>query len=172
MVKQYIISTLVENKPGVLHKVSNMFRARGFNIDSISVGPTEKSDISRMIITIGGDSTLVEQLVKQLRKLIDIIDVTVLDRNRTVYRELALIKINTPTSKARSEMIGYANIFRSRVVDVSQNHITVEVTGTPDKIDAFMGLASTYGIKELARTGVTALIREGDHIERANEAFE
>ena len=172
MVQQYIISTLVENKPGVLHKVSNMFRGRGFNIDSISVGLTEQSDISRMTITIDGDASLIEQLVEQLRKLLDVIEVRVLDTGKTVYRELALIKIVTPDGKARSEMIGYANIFRSRVVDVSSDSITIEVTGTPDKIDAFMDLASTYGIKEVARTGVTALPREGSQLRKEGEAYE
>ncbi|MEM3383553.1 MAG: acetolactate synthase small subunit [Nitrososphaerales archaeon] len=158
-VKNYIISTIVENKPGVLHRASNMFRKRGFNIDSISVGPTEHKDLARMTITINGDETTVEQLVKQLSKLIDVIKISVLNPQSSVIRELALIKLHVPDAKARSDIINYANIFRGRIVDVSPASITVEITGTPDKIDAFLSLASTFGIKEIARTGITALVR-------------
>jgi len=154
-----IISALVENKPGVLHKVSNMFRARSFNIQSISVGPTEQSDLSRMTIAVDADENTVEQLVKQLGKLIDVIKVSVLDPKKSVYRELALIKLYTPDTKSRSDLISYMNIFRGRTVDVSHDTMTIEITGTPDKIDAFIELTSSYGIKELSRTGVTALSR-------------
>lgn len=157
--KTYIISTIVENKPGVLHKASNMFRCRGFNIDSISVGPTEHKDLSRMTITIKGDSATVEQVVKQLAKLIDVIKVSALSLGSTVVRELALVKLHVADARARSDIINYANVFRSRVVDVAPGSITVEVTGSPDKIDAFITLASTFGIKEIARTGITALVR-------------
>ena len=157
--KNYIISTIVENKPGVLYRASNMFRRRGFNIDSISVGPTERKDLARMTITINGDDTTVEQLVKQLSKLIDVIKVSVLSPKNTVVRELALIKLHVADAKARSEIINYANIFRGRIIDVAPGSMVVEVTGTPDKIDAFLNLATTFGIKEIARTGITALIR-------------
>ncbi|MCP8312267.1 MAG: acetolactate synthase small subunit [Candidatus Methylarchaceae archaeon HK02M1] len=157
--RTYIISTIVENRPGVLHKASNMFRCRGFNIDSISVGATERKDLSRMTITIRGDSATVEQLVKQLAKLIDVIKVSVLSPGSTVVRELALVKLYVADGRARSDIINYANVFRSRVVDVAPGSITVEVTGSPDKIDAFITLASTFGIKEIARTGITALVR-------------
>ncbi|MCP8303991.1 MAG: acetolactate synthase small subunit [archaeon] len=153
------MSTIVENKPGVLHKASNMFRCRGFNIDSISVGPTEHKDLSRMTITIKGDSATVEQVVKQLAKLIDVIKVSALSLGSTVVRELALVKLHVADARARSDIINYANVFRSRVVDVAPGSITVEVTGSPDKIDAFITLASTFGIKEIARTGITALVR-------------
>lgn len=158
-VRTYIISTIVENKPGVLHKASNMFRCRDFNIDSISVGPTEREDLSRMTITIDGDKATVEQLVKQLSKLIDVLKVSVLSPESTVVRELALVKLHVTDAKARSDIINYANVFRSRVVDVASGSITIEVTGSPDKIDAFLTLASTFGIKEIARTGITALVR-------------
>ena len=158
-VRTYIISTIVENKPGVLHKASNMFRCRDFNIDSISVGPTERKDLSRMTITIDGDRATVEQLVKQLSKLIDVLKVSVLSPESTVVRELALVKLHVTDAKARSDIINYANVFRSRVVDVASGSITIEVTGSPDKIDAFLTLASTFGIKEIARTGITALVR-------------
>jgi len=157
--KRYIISIIVENQPGVLYRAANMFRRRGFNIDSISVGSTERKDLARMTITINGDDTTVEQLVKQLGKLIDVIKVSVLSTKNTVVRELALVKLHVPDAKARSDVINYANIFRGRIVDVTPGSMVVEVTGTPDKIDAFLTLATTFGIKEIARTGVTALIR-------------
>ena len=157
--KNYILSIIVENQPGVLYRASNMFRKRGFNIDSISVGPTERKDLARMTITINGDDTTVEQLVKQLSKLIDVIKISVLNSKNTVVRELALVKLHVPDAKARSDVINYANIFRGRIIDVTPGSMVVEVTGTPDKIDAFLTLATTFGIKEIARTGVTALIR-------------
>jgi acetolactate synthase-1/3 small subunit len=155
----YIISTIVENKPGVLYRFSNMFRRRGFNIDSISVGPTERKDLARMTVTINGDDTLVEQVVKQLSKLIDVIKVSVLSPKNAVVRELALVKLHVADANARSDIINYANVFRARVVDVSPGSVTIEVVGSSDKIDAFISLATIFGIKEIARTGITALVR-------------
>jgi acetolactate synthase-1/3 small subunit len=157
--EKYIISTIVENKPGVLYRASNMFRRRGFNIDSISVGPIERKDLARMTITINGDDATVEQLVKQLSKLVDAIKVSVLSLKNIVVRELALVKLHVADAKARSDIINYANIFRGRIVDVTPGSMIVEITGTPDKIDAFLNLAATFGIKEIARTGITALTR-------------
>jgi acetolactate synthase-1/3 small subunit len=136
-----------------------MFRRRGFNIESISVGPTENKGNARMTITVGGDEKVVEQLVKQLNKLVDVIKVSRLDLKSTVVRELALVKVHIPNSNVRADVMQYANIFRSRIVDVCPESITVEITGTPDKIDAFIDLMQDFGIKELARTGVTALSR-------------
>jgi len=157
--ERYIISTIVENKPGVLYRASNMFRRRGFNMDSISVGPTERKDLARMTITIRGDDATVEQLVKQLSKLIDAIKVSVLNPKNTVVRELALVKLHVADAKARSDIINYANIFRGRIVDVTPGSMILEITGTSDKVDAFLNLAATFGIKEIARTGITALTR-------------
>jgi acetolactate synthase I/III small subunit len=155
----YIVSALVENKPGVLFRVTNLFRARNFNIESITVGSTEQKDLSRMTITTNSDEKIVEQLVKQLRKLIDVVDVKLLDIDRTVYRELALIKIKAIEPSSRSEIINYATIFRGNILDIGKENITVEITGTPDKIDAFKNLVENYGISQLARTGVLALQR-------------
>lgn len=155
----YTIAALVENRPGVLYRVANMFRRRGFNIDSISVGPTEKKGLSRMTITVKGDERLVEQVVKQLNKLVDTVKVSILDPTNTVVRELALVKVHISDSKARSDIIHHVNIFRGRIVDVAAESIIIEITGTPDKIDAFTDLMKTFGVKELARTGITALGR-------------
>ena len=155
----HIISTIVEHKPGVLYNVSNLFRCRGFNIDSISVGPAEEVGLARMTIMVRGDDRTIEQVVKQLNKLIDIIKVTRLDPENIVTRELALIKVNAPSTKARSDIINYAEIFRARVVDVSSESLMMEITGTSDKIDAFVSLMKPFGVKEVARTGITALSR-------------
>ena len=155
----YIVSALVENKPGVLFRVTNLFRARSFNIESITVGTTEQQDLSRMTITTNSDQRTLDQLVKQLRKLIDVVDVKVLDLDKAVYRELALIKMKALDPTTRSEILNYANIFRGNIIDIGKETITVEITGTPDKIDAFKNLVEQYGIAQLARTGVSALPR-------------
>ena len=155
----YIVTALVENKPGVLFRVTNLFRARNFNIESITVGSTEQQDLSRMTITTNSDERTLDQLVKQLRKLIDVVEVKVLDTEKTVYRELALIKMKAVDPTTRSEIINYSTIFRGNILDIAKDTITVEITGTPDKIDAFKSLVEPYGITQLARTGVSALPR-------------
>jgi len=157
--ENHVISAIVEHKPGVLYGVSNLFRRRGFNIESISVGPTEQGDLARMTITVKGDERTVEQVVKQMNKLIDVIKVSRLNPASIVARELALIKVNALDTKARSDIINYADIFRARVVDVSSESLMVEITGDSDKIDAFLDLMKPFGIKEVARTGITALSR-------------
>ena len=155
----YIISSLVENKPGVLFRITNLFRARNFNIESITVGSTEQADLSRMTITTRSDERTLDQLVKQLRKLIDIVDVKVLETYKTVYRELALIKMKAEDPTTRMEITNFASIFRANILDIGKEAIIVELTGTPDKIDAFKNLVEYYGIIQLARTGVSALPR-------------
>lgn len=155
----YIVSAIVENKPSVLFRVTNLFRARNFNIESITVGTTEQQDLSRMTITTNSDEKTLDQLVKQLRKLIDVVEVKVLDTDKTVYRELALIKMKAVDPTTRSEIMNYANIFRGNILDIGKETITVEITSTPDKIDAFKNLVDQYGITQLARTGVSALPR-------------
>ncbi len=159
--KTFILSTIVENKPGVLFRAANMFRRRGFNIESISVGAIELEGLSRMTITVYGDEDVAEQIVKQLGKLIDVVKVQVLDQEEMVKRELALIKIRVSDSRALSELTNYSEIFRNRIVDISPDSLMVEVTGTPEKINAFLELVSRYGIREMARTGITALQRGG-----------
>ncbi|MGD0449855.1 MAG: acetolactate synthase small subunit [Candidatus Bathyarchaeia archaeon] len=153
------ISVLVENKPGVLHGVSNLFRRRNFNIESITVGPSQNSEVARMTITVNGDEKTLEQVVKQLAKLIDVLKVEELEPGHFVMRELALIKVNVPTPKERSDIINCVEVFRGRIIDVSMDSLTVEITGTPDKLDAFLNLMKTHGVIELARTGITALAR-------------
>jgi acetolactate synthase-1/3 small subunit len=154
-----IISVLVENKPGVLHGVANLFRRRNFNIESITVGPSEHKDIARMTITVNEDEKTLEQVVKQLAKLIDVLKVEELEPGHFVMRELALIKVKCPSPKERSDIINCVEVFRGRIIDVSTDSLTVEITGTPDKIDAFLKLMEATGVIELARTGLTALGR-------------
>ena len=164
--KMYILSVIVENKPGVLFRITNLFRSRNFNIESITVGITEKPDLSRMTITTVSDVKTLEQLVKQLQKLIDVIQISVLNKENAVYRELALIKMNSKDPTTRIEIANFASIYRGNIMDISNETITVEIIGTPDKIDAFKNLVSSYGIIQVARTGVSALPRGAvnDHL--------
>ena len=151
------IAVLVENKPGVLARVSSLFRRRGFNIESLAVGTTERSDISRMTIVVKGDTRTIEQVMKQLNKLIEVIKVSDLSEN-SVDRELALIKVHASPAK-RSEIIEIANIFRARIVDVARDSFIIEITGDENKINAFVDLMRQYGIKEMARTGKISMAR-------------
>jgi acetolactate synthase-1/3 small subunit len=157
--KTKIISVLVENKPGVLHMIANLFRRRNFNIESITVGPTEQPDIARMTITINEDEKTVDQVVKQVAKQIDVLKVSELEEGNYVMRELSLIKVKVDDSKERSDIINFVDVFRGRIIDVSTDSLTVEITGGPDKIDAFLNLMKSFGVLELARTGITALAR-------------
>lgn len=153
-----LIATIVEHKPGVLFRVSNMFRRRGFNIESVSVGPTEHPDLARMTIIVRGDEKIAMQVVKQLRKIIEVIHVQILDK-KSVQRELALLKIRVDNPEIRREIMDLTNIFKGRIVDVVPGSIIVEITGHPDKMDRFINLTRRFGIIELSRTGVTALSR-------------
>ncbi|MCL2134843.1 MAG: acetolactate synthase small subunit [Candidatus Bathyarchaeota archaeon] len=154
-----IISVIVENKPGVLHLIANLFRRRNFNIESITVGATQDKDIARMTITVNADEKTFEQVVKQVTKQIDVIKVEALEQGNFVMRELALIKVEITDSKKRSDVINFVNVFRGKIVDISPYSLTVEITGEPNKIDAFLNLMKTFGVLEIARTGITALSR-------------
>lgn len=156
-----ILSILVENKPGVLFKVTNLFRARNFNIDSISVGVTENPEFSRMTITTYGDEKQVQQIVKQLDKMIDTIEVKRLDEHKTVYRELVLFKIKVNSAADSMEINKLANAYGAKVHDAKKESIMVELTATPDQITAFEELVKPFGILEISRTGIAALQRSG-----------
>jgi acetolactate synthase-1/3 small subunit len=156
-----IISILVENKPGVLFKVTHLFRSRNFNIDSISVGVTANPEFSRMTITTIGDEKHIQQIVKQLDKMIDTVDVRRLDEHKTVYRELILFKIKINKASDSMEINKLANAYGAKVHDVKKDSVMVELTATPDQINAFEELAKSFGIIETARTGVAALQRSG-----------
>ena len=154
----HVISTLVEDKPGVLQNVAGMFNRRGFNIDSITVGNSEVEGLSRMVITVHADEKGLEQVMKQLNKLIDVIKIKDITK-RAVKRELCLVKVNIPDAKARAEIMQYTNIFRAHILDVTEETLMVELTGDKKKVNAFISLMEGYGIKRIARTGLTAMSR-------------
>jgi len=156
---KHTIAALVENRFGVLARIAGLFSARGFNIDSLTVGETEDPTISRMTIVVEGDDRVLEQVMKQLNKLVDVIKVSDISSQKFVDRELALIKVNAPRSR-RSEIMEIAEVFRAKIVDISPKTLTVEVTGNSDKIEAIIGMLKPFGIKELARTGRVAMLRE------------
>jgi len=155
-----IISVLVENKFGVLSRIAALFAARGFNIESLSVAETDDPSISRMTIVVTADERVLEQVVKQLRRLIDVIKVEDITEKEHVERELVLVKVKS-SSTQRGEIIELTNIFRGKSVDVSANTITIEITGAEGKIKRFLSLLKNYGIKELIRTGKVAISRGG-----------
>ena len=156
---KHTISILVENKPGVLQRVAGLFTRRDFNIDNITVGRTANSKLSRITITTHGDNNTLEQIIKQLNKLIEVIKVREMKPENTLRRQLALLKIHAPTEQDKAEIIQYVNIFRGHIIDVTPKTITVEITGDPKKINALMDLLRPYGIKETAKTGITAIAR-------------
>ncbi len=154
-----LISVLVENKPGVLFKVTNLFRSRNYNIDSISVGVTENPEFSRMTITTSADERQLDQIIKQLDKMIDTVEVKQLDEKKSVYRELVLMKIKVSKPSDIKEITDLANAFKCNVHDVRKSSIIVEITATPDRINAFEDLVKGYRILEIARTGTCAIER-------------
>ncbi|MFO7727574.1 MAG: acetolactate synthase small subunit [Desulfonatronovibrio sp.] len=155
---RHVLSVLVENEPGVLSRVAGLFSGRGFNIDSLNVGPTLEKGVSLMTITTFGDEQIIEQIVKQLRKVVSVIKVVDLTDLKSVEREMVLLKINADESK-RAEILRVADIFRCKVVDVSTDEITLEVTGDQGKIQAIVNLLQRFGIKEFARSGTVAFRR-------------
>jgi len=158
---QHTFSVLVENRPGVLNRVASLFARRGFNIDSLAVGVTEDPRLSRMTIVLSvQDENAVEQTAKQLHKLINVIKIQDLDPAETIDRELVLFKVSAPP-ELRHEIIEITNVFRAKIVDVGRSTLTIEATGTGDKLAAMEDLLRAYGIKELARTGKIALTRGG-----------
>jgi acetolactate synthase-1/3 small subunit len=155
----HIISAIVEDRPGVLFKVTSLIRRRGFNIATITVGSTEKEKVSRITMTMGGDVRIVEQLIKQLSKIPDVVKITELTTAESVYRELAMVKVTAHDQAKRSDILNYLTIFRGRVIDASKDSLIIEIVGSPNKINAFLDLMKSFGIAELARTGMVALAR-------------
>jgi acetolactate synthase-1/3 small subunit len=155
---KHTIVALVEDKPGVLNHMASLFRRRGFNIESIAVGHSEVPHLSRMTLVVNGANTMVEQVRKQLDKLVDVVKVSDITGDNVIARELALIKVKA-TSATRSEIMQIVDIFRANIVDVAADSVTVEVTGDEDKINSLYNLLRGFGIKELARTGRIALTR-------------
>ncbi len=156
--RRHILSVLVENKPGVLARISGMFSRRGFNIDTLSVGPTEDPAISRMTITLDGAEQPVDQVMKQLHKLVNVIKIRDLEPEESVERELALFKVSAD-SQRRAEVLQIVQIFRAKIIDVSSRGVIVEATGTVEKIEAIENMLKPFGLVEMARTGEVAISR-------------
>ena len=156
---RHTISILVQNRSGVFTRIGGLFSARGFNLDGISVGPTEDHAVSRLTIVTHGNNKIIEQVTKQLNKLIDVIKVSDLTLEDHVERELALVKVDS-NSGTRSDIMQIVDIFRAKIIDISTKTITVEVTGSVEKVQALINLLKPFGIKEVARTGAVALKRE------------
>lgn len=156
--KKHVISVLVANHSGVLSRVAGLFSRRGFNIDSLTVGETSDPEISRMTIVVTADDLILDQIKKQLNKLIDVKKVIELKPDASVYREIALVKVNA-NNKNRASIIEIVDIFRAQIIDVCKGSLVIEITGAPSKVEAFIELAQEFEIVELVRTGLTALQR-------------
>ncbi|MGB3616401.1 MAG: acetolactate synthase small subunit [Elainellaceae cyanobacterium] len=156
---KHTLSVLVEDEAGVLSRIAGLFARRGFNIESLAVGPTERDGISRMTIVLPGDVQAIEQVTKQLYKLINVLKVQDITETPSVERELLLLKVNA-AGTTRAEVVDIAQIFRARIVDVADDSVTLEVVGDPGKIVAIINLLSRFGVREIARTGKIALPRE------------
>jgi acetolactate synthase-1/3 small subunit len=154
----HTLSVLVENKPGVLARVSGLFSRRGFNIESLAVGPTEHSDVSRMTIVVAVEGAVLEQVTKQLNKLVNVLKIVELDRDASVLRELMLVKVRADAA-TRTAVLETVELFRAKVVDVAVDAVTIEATGTRDKLEALVRVLEPYGIRELVQSGAVAVSR-------------
>ena len=156
--RTHILSILVENKPGVLARVAGLFSRRGFNIETLAVGPTDDTTISRITLTVDGATHPIDQVTKQLHKLVNVIKIRDMEPAQTVAREMALFRVNAAIEN-RGEIMQFAEIFRAKIIDVSRRTLTIEVTGTAEKIDAFERMVRPHGLVEMARTGEVAIAR-------------
>src|SRR5688572_30016131 len=157
--RKHILSILVENKPGVLTRISGLFARRGFNIDTLSVGPTDDEHLSRITLTLDGAMHPIDQVTKQLHKLVNVLKIRDLEPTETVARELALFKVAVNDGSQRAEVMQVTEIFRAKVVDVTKRSLIIEVTGTTDKIEAFENMVRPFGLIEMMRTGEIAIAR-------------
>jgi len=156
--RKHILSLTVENKPGVLARIAGLFSRRGFNIDTLAVGPTEDPDVSRVTLTLDGAVHPIDQVTKQLHKLVNVIKIRDMEPNGTVAREMALFRVNAAVEN-RGEIMQFAEIFNANIVDVSRRTLTIEVTGSQDKIDSFERMVRPHGLIEMARTGEVAITK-------------
>jgi acetolactate synthase I/III small subunit len=156
--RKHVLSLLVENKPGVLARIAGLFSRRGFNIDTLAVGPTDDPDISRITLTLDGAVHPIDQVTKQLHKLVNVIKIRDMEPDQTISREMAVFRVQAAVD-SRAEIMHFAEIFRAKIVDVSRRTLTIEVTGSNDKIDAFERMVRPHGLIEMARTGEVAIAR-------------
>ena len=157
---KHTIGMTVYDEPGVMAKISGMFARRGFNIDTITVGNTQENGISKIVITVDADNKKIEQIEKQLNKMIDVIKVSELSADLSVIRELCLVKVSASDKKAHDEIVKYANVYKNKIVDITPKSITLEIIGEPLKINTFLELVKPFGIKDVSRTGVTGMARD------------
>ncbi len=158
-IKRHILSILVENRFGELSRIVGLFSGRGYNIDSLCVAPTTDPAFSRIILTTSGNDQIMEQIIKQVDKLVRVCEVTDLNEVEHVEREMALLTVNTPTPAARQEVLNLVGVFRAKVIDIAPDAIAIETTGSKDKVEALLGLLHPLGIREIVRTGPVALPR-------------
>ncbi|HEX2360096.1 MAG TPA: acetolactate synthase small subunit [Solirubrobacterales bacterium] len=156
--RKHVLSILVENRPGVLARIAGLFSRRGFNIDTLAVGPTEDPDISRITLTLDGAVHPIDQVTKQLHKLVNVLKIRDMEPNETIAREMALFKVSAPV-ESRQEIMQFAEIFRATIVDVSRRSLTIELTGSSDKLEAFERMIRPHGLIEMVRTGEVAIAR-------------
>ena len=156
--RKHILSILVENKPGVLTRIAGLFARRGFNIDTLAVGPTDDPTLSRITLTLDGAMHPIDQVTKQLHKLVNVIKIRDMDPSDTIAREMALFKVSAPI-ESRAEIMQFSEIFRAKIVDVSRRSLTIEVTGSADKVEAFERMIRPHGLIEMVRTGEVAIQR-------------
>ena len=156
--RKHILSLQVENQPGVLARIAGLFSRRGFNIDTLTVGPTEDPNISRVTLTVDGALHPIDQVTKQLNKLVNVIKIRDMEPEQTIAREMALFRVSAAVEN-RSEIMQFADIFRGQIIDVSRRTLTIEITGTAEKIEAFERMVRPHGLVEMARTGEVAISR-------------
>src|SRR5436189_936869 len=157
--RKHVLSIMVENRPGVLARIAGLFSRRGFNIDTLAVGPTDDPEVSRITLTVDGAVHPIDQVTKQLHKLVNVIKIRDMEPDSTVSREMALFRVSAPV-ESRAEIMQFAQIFRANIVDVSRRTLTIEVTGSQDKIDTFDRMMRPYGLIDMARTGEVAIVRD------------
>jgi acetolactate synthase-1/3 small subunit len=159
--RKHVLSILVENKPGVLARIAGLFARRGFNIDTLAVGPTDDANISRITLTLDGAVHPIDQVTKQLHKLVNVLKIRDMEPEETIAREMALFKV-TAAVENRAEIMQFAEIFRAKIIDVSRRTMTIEITGSADKIEALERMLRPHGLVEMVRTGEVAIARGGD----------
>lgn len=155
---RHVLSVLVENRPGVLTRVASMFARRNYNIHSLAVGPTEDERVSRLTVVVGAEAIQLEQIIKQLNKLVHVLKIIELDQEATVQREMQLVKVTT-TPQTRSQVIDIVEVFRANVIDVDHDALIVEAAGSPEKLEALLNMLLPYGVREIVRSGTIALSR-------------
>ncbi len=158
--KKHIISMTVEDQPGVLTRIAGLFARRSFNIDTITVGKSEKQGVSKMVITVFGDDQDLEQVEKQINKLIDTIKVSEMPKESSLVAELCLIKVSVSDKRARDDIMSYANVYNAKIAGMSEKSATMQIVGSPEEIESYIRLMLPFGIKELSRTGVTAISKD------------